>query len=72
MPNDTLMIPTELTDAELDFVCGGQNNAGGNGINVIVQDVIDVGDVDVDVRDNVRDNQVSVAVLSAVRQRQGA
>ncbi len=70
MPNDTLMIPTELTDAELDFICGGQNNAGGNGINIIVQDVIDVGDVDV--RDNVRDNQVSIAVLSAVRQRQGA
>ncbi len=68
MPNDTLMIPTELTDAELDFICGGQNNAGGNGINIIVQDVIDVGDVDV--RDNVRDNQVSIAVLSAVRQRQ--
>jgi hypothetical protein len=64
------MIPTELTDAELDFICGGQNNAGGNGINIIVQDVIDVGDVDV--RDNVRDNQVSIAVLSAVRQRQGA
>ncbi len=70
MPNDTLMIPTELTDAELDFICGGQNNAGGSGINIIVQDVIDVGDVDV--RDNVRDNQVSIAVLSAVRQRQGA
>ena len=63
MPNDTLMT---LTDAELDCVGGGQNNAGGNGINVIVQDVID--DVSVDV--NLRGNNIAVAVLSAVGQRQ--
>lgn len=65
MSYELFVAPTELTDAEVDAVGGGQNNAGGNGINVIVQDVID--DVNVDV--NVRGNQIAVAVLSAVDQR---
>ena len=62
MPNDTLAAPIELTDAELDTVGGGQNNAGGNGVNVIVQDVID------DINVNITGNQIGVAVAGVVRQ----
>ncbi len=66
MRNDTVVVLTELTDEQLDFVAAGQNNAGGNGINVIVQDIIDDVNIDVDVRGN----NIAVAVLSAVGQRQ--
>lgn len=62
MPNDILATPIELTDAELDTVAAGQNNAGGNGVNLIVQDVID------DINVTITGNQIGVAVAGVVRQ----
>jgi hypothetical protein len=75
MSDQMLVEPVELTDAELDFVTGGQALAAGGLVNLALSDIqidvlrnadIDViDDVTVTIRDVANNNKIGVGVVIA-------